>query len=79
MFFEHQGVRFAGIVGSALLLALAVPAPAQARHDVGGSAVFVPAAVAPHCALMRIGDQLVRCDSLTGAGTRAPSWVPEQR
>jgi hypothetical protein len=29
------------------------------------------------CPLERIGTQLVRCDNLTGAGVRAPSWVPE--
>jgi len=29
------------------------------------------------CPLERIGTQLVRCDYLTGAGVRAPSWVPE--
>ena len=29
------------------------------------------------CSLERIGTQLVRCDYLTGAGVRAPSWVPE--
>jgi quercetin dioxygenase-like cupin family protein len=30
------------------------------------------------CPLERIGDQLVRCDNLTGAGAVAPPWVPEQ-
>jgi hypothetical protein len=29
------------------------------------------------CPLQRIGTQLVRCDNLTGAGVRAPSWIPE--
>ena len=29
------------------------------------------------CQLERIGTQLVRCDNLTGAGARAPSWIPE--
>jgi hypothetical protein len=29
------------------------------------------------CPLERIGTQLVRCDNLTGAGVRAPSWIPE--
>jgi hypothetical protein len=30
------------------------------------------------CPLERVGDQLVRCDNLTGAGAVAPPWVPEQ-
>ena len=29
------------------------------------------------CPLERIGTQLVRCDNLTGAGVRAPSWIPD--
>ena len=29
------------------------------------------------CPLQRIGTQLIRCDNLTGAGVRAPSWIPE--
>jgi len=27
---------------------------------------------------MRIGDQFVRGDNLTGAGGKAPSWIPEK-
>jgi hypothetical protein len=34
-------------------------------------------AFADGCALQRIGTQLVRCDHLTGAGVRAPCWIPE--
>jgi hypothetical protein len=30
------------------------------------------------CPLQRIGSQLVRCDSLTGAGVSAASWIPQQ-
>lgn len=30
------------------------------------------------CPLERIGNQLVRCDNLTGAGAQAPFWIPEQ-
>lgn len=29
------------------------------------------------CQLRRIGNQLIRCDSLTGAGVSAPSWIPQ--
>lgn len=75
---QRKGTRLTGIVGSALLLALLVPSPALARQDPGGPIISVPVRVGPQCLLMRIGDQLIRCDSLTGAGTRAPLWVPEQ-
>ena len=34
-------------------------------------------AFAAGCPLQRIGTQLVRCDHLTGAGVRAPSWIPK--
>jgi hypothetical protein len=30
----------------------------------------------PNCPLRRVGDHLVRCDNLTGAGVPAPIWVP---
>jgi hypothetical protein len=30
-----------------------------------------------NCPLRRVGNQLVRCDNLTGAGVSAPHWVPE--
>ena len=49
----------------------------------------IPAAARPHpgesipprfdewnCLLSRIDTQLVRCDTLTGAGVPAPVWVP---
>jgi hypothetical protein len=57
---------------------------AQARpDDDGGGVRATPAAQAyptspRRCKLERIGDQLVRCDNLTGAGALAPPWVPEQ-
>jgi hypothetical protein len=34
-------------------------------------------ALVDECPLRRIGTHLVRCDNLTGAGVRAPSWIPE--
>jgi hypothetical protein len=27
----------------------------------------------------RIGRQFIRCDTLTGAGTTAPTWIPQVR
>jgi hypothetical protein len=36
-----------------------------------------PIAFGNDCPLRRIGTQFVRCDNLTGAGVRAPSWIPE--
>jgi hypothetical protein len=50
----------------------AVPDPAGPRQ--GGST----SSDQKGCPLERIERQLVRCDSLTGAGAPAPSWVPEQ-
>jgi hypothetical protein len=57
---------------------------AQARPDGGGGGVRVTSAARAYpsspgrCPLERVGDQLVRCDNLTGAGAVAPPWVPEQ-
>jgi hypothetical protein len=59
------------VVGVLLLLtgwlpvAAASPSTDPAQPTVNG------------CPLERIGTQLVRCDYLTGAGVRAPSWIPE--
>ena len=56
----------------------------QARlDDDGGGVRATPAARAypsspGRCLLERIGDQLVRCDNLTGAGAVAPPRIPEQ-
>jgi hypothetical protein len=30
------------------------------------------------CALTRVGTQLSRCDDLSGAGVRAPLWIPSR-
>ncbi|MCP2031028.1 hypothetical protein L1277_001119 [Okibacterium sp. HSC-33S16] len=32
--------------------------------------------VSTSCSLQRIGDQFVKCDNLTGAGVRAPAFIP---
>lgn len=75
---SHHGRRWVGAASAALLLAVAVPAPAMARLDVGGEPLQnTQEAVWPQCPLRRIERQLVRCDSLTGAGVVAPLWVPE--
>ena len=31
-----------------------------------------------NCPLERVGEQFVRCDDLTGDGSPAPRWFPEQ-
>ena len=75
----QHGHRWTCAAFAALLLAaLAAPAAAPARQDPGGPPVESTQQVFPQCPLQRIGQQLVRCDSLTGAGVPAPSWVPEQ-
>ncbi len=78
MFLEHKAPRWIGVAAAALLLAAAVPAPAQARLDPGVPLPITQISVSPQCPLQRIERQLTRCDSLTGAGVAAPLWVPEQ-
>jgi hypothetical protein len=64
--------------------------PASARQDPGtppgGRQVAPNARAIPsmaelraglRCPLRRVGTQYVRCDNLTGAGAKAPAWVPE--
>lgn len=60
-------------VGVALMLVGTGVAPAAAGQGDGSPVTGHNAS----CPLMRIGTQFVRCDNLTGAGSRAPSWVPE--
>lgn len=75
---SHQGRRWAGAAVAALLLATAMAAPASARLDPDGTPLNNTQQVFPQCPLQRIDQQLVHCDSLTGGGVPAPSWVPEQ-
>lgn len=73
----HQTEWWTGLAVAALFVAVVVPAPAFARQDPGTAGGTIPVLTGPNCALTRIGTQLTRCDSLTGAGVAAPSWVPE--
>lgn len=61
---------------------LAVPAvPASARPDPGPVPVTGTAQLRHEprpCPLTRVGTHYARCDAHTGAGSAAPSWVPEQ-
>ena len=59
--------------GVILLLSVWLPVAAASPPDPPPGTAF-----ADSCPLQRIGTQLVRCDNLTGAGVRAPSWIPEQ-
>jgi hypothetical protein len=84
-FVRHQGVlviyhniaRTAATAGLAVLLIAGGVSSASARPDPGEPTRAVQASRDDNCALRRIGVQFVRCDSLTGAGVRAPSWIPE--
>ena len=58
--------------GVLLLLSVWLPVAAASPPDPPPDTAF-----ADSCPLQRIGTQLVRCDNLTGAGVRAPSWIPE--
>ena len=78
MSIASRGPRWLGVAAAALLLAAAIPAPAQARLDPGTTNSTAPVSVSPQCPLRRIDRELTRCDSLTGAGVLAPLWVPEQ-
>jgi hypothetical protein len=65
---RRSGAVLAGallLLAGSLPLATASPPPNPSQSVVNG------------CPLERIGTQLVRCDNLTGAGVRAPSWIPE--
>ena len=73
----HHLARAAATAGLAALLILGGVSSASARPDPGEPTWAVQAAPHDNCALRRIGAQLVRCDSLTGAGVRAPSSIPE--
>ena len=61
-------------IGAGVLLLLSgwLPAATASPPDPPQRTAF-----ADGCPLQRIGTQLVRCDNLTGAGVRAPSWIPE--
>lgn len=73
----HRVSRPASIAIAALLMAVTVPAPANARPDPGTLEDAVTVVTNHHCKQTRIGTQFVRCDALTGAGSAAPSWIPE--
>lgn len=75
--------RPAWIAGTAILIMLAssaaVPAmarPLYADPPVATRKITFPDSSLP-CPLRRIDRQLVRCDSLTGAGVAAPLFIPE--
>jgi hypothetical protein len=69
----NMHVRRSGTVAAGVLLLLAGWLPAATASPPPDPS---PATV-NGCPLERIGTQLVRCDNLTGAGVRAPSWIPE--
>jgi hypothetical protein len=71
---RRSAAAAAGLVALAVLTA---PATATARPDPGTTVQASPAPAETACQLRRIGDQLVVCDNLTGAGVTAPPWVPE--
>jgi hypothetical protein len=68
--------RVLAVLAGALLPIPVLGAPVGAQ-PLAGEPVTAP--VVGHCILERVGDQLVRCDDLTGGGATAPSSVPERR
>lgn len=77
MFIKHPAWRRAGIAVAALFMAVSIAAAAPARIDPGDSPKTATLETNQHCKMSRIGHQMVRCDSLTGAGVDAPSWILE--
>ena len=69
----NVNVRRSGAVVAGVLLLLTVWLPVATASPPTDPAQ----ATADGCPLQRVGTQLVRCDYLTGAGVRAPSWIPE--
>lgn len=79
MKFPRKATCFTGLAAAALVVALSGSSPALARLDPGGPAGDSHQTIETrHCPLERIGTQLVRCDSLTGTGIEAPTWIPER-
>lgn len=78
MKFPQATPRLAALAALALAVALAGPSPAVAKSDPGGPVPEEQRFQGMTCSLERVGAQLIHCDSLTGAGVSAPSWIPER-
>lgn len=70
--------HWTAIVLGAVLIVGGSAAPVTAAQDPGTPSRSGPSISTRSCLLMRVGDQYVRCDNLTGGGVRAASWIPEQ-
>lgn len=70
--------HWTAIVLGAVLIVGGSTAPVAAAQDPGSPSQSVPSIGTHSCLLMRVGDQYVRCDNLTGAGVPAARWSPEQ-
>jgi hypothetical protein len=75
--FTPRGRFVLSAATGALLLGAAAAAlsPGAAMSAQWPPATFT-VKVSASCSLERIGDQFVKCDNLTGAGVRAPAFVP---
>lgn len=73
---RRQAAATAGLVVFAVL---GTPGAAVAQPEAGTSvrAASTSAATTTGCPLRRLGNHMVRCDSLTGAGVAAPGWMAE--
>ncbi len=68
--------RCSAAAAAATVIAGLAAVPAAARPDPG-ERIPIRFSSYANCPLNRIDTQLVRCDSLTGAGVTAPASVPE--
>jgi hypothetical protein len=71
----NMHVRRSGAVVAGVLLLLTGWLPVASASPLPDPSQAI--AFGNDCPLRRIGTQYVRCDNLTGAGVRAPSWIPE--
>ena len=78
---NFRPARIATTTAILIMLASSAAAPAMARPIDPDPPVTTRKIIFPdspwRCPLLRIDRQLVRCDSLTGAGVPAPLFVPE--
>lgn len=69
----HPSPSSAVLTTATVLVLIVGPDPHPPREAPPGTFAVDRTA----CTLARVGHQFVRCDDSTGAGARAPSWIPE--
>jgi len=70
-----RGIATPAVLVCVVLLGVVAPGSATALPRPASDDRYAQTA---NCPLERVGEQFVRCDDLTGDGSPAPLWVPEQ-